>query len=163
MLKTTSMIILVSSVNLALPAMSGQGMGPGMGHHMMKPEGGFMMMMDENQDQAVSREEFENRQNARFKEADENGDGKVSHEEFTEFLEEERERRREMREQHMFNRLDSDGDGVISKEETSAHSQQMFGRMDQNGDGKIDAADRPGNGKWKGRGDGMGMKGQGDN
>lgn len=147
MLKTTSMIILLSSLGLALPAAAGAGQDYG-----AEPYGHGFMMMDENEDQVITHEEFENRQSERFKQADENGDGTVTSGEFSKFLEYERERRRQMREQYMFNRLDSDGDGVISSEETSAHAKQMFERMDSNGDGKIDAADRAMKRDWKHKG-----------
>lgn len=148
-MKTALTVLCATTMIVAGPA-AAQGwddddMPHGKGHHRMG-----LMMMDADDDRAISREEFESHQADRFASADADGNGEVTMEEFSAFIEAEKKRRQEMRRAHMFERLDSNGDGVIDAEETAANNARMFDRMDGNGDGKLDAADRQKNKKGKG-------------
>ncbi len=101
----------------------------------------FMKQADTDGDGKVSEEEIKAVKEAKFKEADTNGDGTLSQAE----LETMKDTRKQAQKDKRFAMLDSNGDGQISKEELS------------------NAEKGKGKGKgWKGKGEGKGWKGKKD-
>lgn len=110
---------------------------------------------DADGDGKVTQEEFAAFRAARFAAADADGDGKLSPEE----MEAAREARRMERVQGMVARLDTDGDGLLSAEELAAGAPErgpeaMFGMLDADEDGALTMeeiqAGRPGFGRQGG-------------
>lgn len=116
------------------------------GHHMMMFE-----ELDADGNKAISRDEFVTHSADKFKKADTDGNGNISAAEFNAFMDEERERRRQMMQERMFKRMDANGDGQISREEMEAHATKMFERMDRNSDGQLTEDDHGRKGKKKDR------------
>jgi Ca2+-binding EF-hand superfamily protein len=93
-----------------------------------------MMRYDTNKDGTVDRTEWNTGQQARFKELDKNGDGKIS---LQEFSPDGTNDRREA----AFKRLDTDKDGSVSQAEFMAQADRNFARCDTDKDGKITTAE----------------------
>jgi Ca2+-binding EF-hand superfamily protein len=93
-----------------------------------------MMRYDTNKDGTVDRTEWNTGQQARFKELDKNGDGKIS---LQEFSPDGANDRREA----AFKRLDTDKDGWVSQAEFMAQADRNFARCDTDKDGKITTAE----------------------
>ena len=105
-----------------------------------------VMRFDANHDGAVDRAEWNAGQEARFKQLDTNGDGKLSQEELFARSSVARANatpadRQAQRQAAYFRRLDRDNDGFVSKEEFMAQASQNFARCDLNKDDRIDAAE----------------------
>lgn len=102
--------------------------------------------MDANNDGAVSRQEVDAFERAKFAEADTNNDGLLSTTEMAAAAEKRREemRRRmeERRQQKMLERLDTNGDGQVSEAEFLDRPNPRFDLADSNDDGVIDAEER---------------------
>lgn len=120
------------------PAKPAPGMMQGPG--MMRGPGGMMHP-------PLSKEEFDAKVAAAYKDADAKKDGKVTLEEFKAHVQREQVRRREARQAAMFKRLDANGDGTVSAEEFKTHADRMYQRMQDRRDGK---------GNWR-QGGHMGM------
>lgn len=90
------------------------GKGPrGEGKH----HGKMLQEADSNGDGAVSKQEFLDAHARKFDEMDANGDGSLT--------EEDMKARREAKKDEWFNKMDTDGSGAISKEEFEAHREAM--------------------------------------
>ncbi|MBN9490781.1 MAG: EF-hand domain-containing protein [Alphaproteobacteria bacterium] len=105
-----------------------------------------VMRFDANHDGAVDRDEWNAGQEARFKQLDTNGDGKLSQEELFAGSPAVRGNatpadRQAQRRAAYFRRLDRDNDGFVSKAEFMAQANQNFARCDLNKDERIDAAE----------------------
>lgn len=110
------------------------------------PRGGMMMILkqaDTDGDNALTQEEIDAFVTARVENADADGSGDVSLEEFQTiwlFV-----TQRPM--VRSFQSLDTDGDAVITQEEIDSRFGKMIATFDRNEDGKLDRADRPRRGK----------------
>ena len=105
-----------------------------------------LMRYDTNKDGAVDRAEWKAGQEARFKQLDTNGDGKLTQDELfartpaignsvqpTD--------RQAQRQSTYFQLLDADKDGVVTLAEFMAQADRNFARCDINKDGRIDTAE----------------------
>jgi len=99
------------------------------GRHMDRMRGHWQKF-DSNEDGRIEKSELDARLAARFKEADLNGDGKISFEE----SEAAREKRRVERRKERFDRMDRDGDGVLSEVEVNRLAERMWIRADLDDD-----------------------------
>lgn len=112
----------------------------GMGGH---DDGGPMFHdYDANGDGVVTKEEFEARSAANFKDADVHHKGAITFDEFQDFARKQMEKRRQEMMKHHFDEMDTNHDGKVSAEEFKAASDKMFNWMDTNHDNKLDAKDR---------------------
>jgi len=100
-----------------------------------------VMRFDTNKDGFVDRTEWRAGQEARFKQLDANGDGKLSPDELvrrpagaTGVLPTDAQNTRQSR---FFQRLDTDKDGFVSLAEYMAEGDRRFARCDTNKDGRI--------------------------
>lgn len=93
-----------------------------------------MMRYDANKDGIVDLAEWNAGQEARFKELDKNGDGKLSPTELS-------PRSDNNRSEALFRRLDTDKDGSVSKAEFMGQADRNFARCDSDKDGKITTAE----------------------
>jgi Ca2+-binding EF-hand superfamily protein len=104
------------------------------------------MRYDANGDGVVDRSEWNAGQEARFKQLDTDGDGKLSQDELFartpasggNVVPSDRQVQRQT---SYFRRLDSDKDGFVSREEFLAQSGRNFARCDLNKDDRIDTAE----------------------
>jgi len=101
--------------------------------------GGPLRDADVNGDGVVSQEEFGARRNSHFSEADMDGAAGLSLAEFTALQEKRAAERRARRSARQFNRLDANNDGVIDEAEFAARADKMFSRLDANEDGSLSA------------------------
>lgn len=136
--KTALVLTLTASVALtaAIPA-AAQGFGG--------PRGGEMIFeeFDLNNDGQITLEEMTNHREARFTQADTDGDGSLSRDEMIAAG----QTRVEAGVDRMIERIDSDGDGAVSLAEMEAAGHErresrqarMFDRIDADGDGAISA------------------------
>ena len=110
------------------------------------PRGPAIETLDLNEDGSVSKDEIAEHRANKFASADANGDNLLSADEFAEFAEAERERKRAERQTKRFEKLDADGDGVVTAEEHASvddgRMDRMFDRLDADGDGLITEAER---------------------
>lgn len=116
---------------LGAPAMAGK--GGMMDHHKARLEA-----VDTDGNGKISKAEADAARDRKFKEADLNGDGSVSFEEFQAMA----EKRRQMRLKRRFERSDKDGNGTLSSDELGSRHASHFERMDKDGDGEISAEER---------------------
>jgi hypothetical protein len=104
------------------------------------------MRYDTNKDGAVDRAEWKAAQEARFKQLDANGDGKLTQDELfartpaigNSVLPTDRQTQRQST---YFQLLDADKDGVVTLAEFMAQADRNFARCDINKDGRIDTAE----------------------
>lgn len=128
-------------------------------HHRGGRGGGMKMLetFDTDGDGAVTQAEIDAYRANQIAEADANGDGVLSLEEYEAvWAKATRERMVDQFQAH-----DADGDGSVTAEEFNARFDGLVERMDQNGDGLLDSEDRPergARGERGGRG-GEGRKG----
>ena len=105
-----------------------------------------LMRYDTNKDGAVDRAEWKAGQEARFKQLDTNGDGKLTQDELfartpaigNSVLPTDRQAQRQST---YFQLLDADKDGVVTLAEFMAQADRNFARCDINKDGRIDTAE----------------------
>ena len=105
-----------------------------------------LMRYDTNKDGAVDRAEWKAAQEARFKQLDANGDGKLTQDELfartpaigNSVLPTDRQAQRQST---YFQLLDADKDGVVTLAEFMAQADRNFARCDVNKDGKTDTAE----------------------
>ena len=100
---------------------------------------GMLRMLDTDMDRSVSLEEFLQLNNARFKNADKNGDGALDDAEIDAIV---AARVKAMRER-MLERLDGDKDGKISAAEFNAPQEKWFSELDRNDDNMLNRDDMP--------------------
>jgi hypothetical protein len=101
--------------------------------------GGPLRDADANGDGLVSQEEFSARRNNHFSEAETDGAAGLSLAEFTALHEKREAERRAQRSQRRFERLDANSDGVIDEAEFAARADKMFSRLDADEDGSLSA------------------------
>jgi len=110
--------------------------------------GQFFQKMDQNQDGAISQDEFTAAHDQFFSHRDADSDGVITRGEFMRGRGpthqarngSEDDARRARRQQHRetrFNALDTDGSGSISREEFAAGHSATFARKDADGDGRL--------------------------
>jgi len=105
-----------------------------------------LMRYDTNKDGVVDRAEWKAAQEARFKQLDANGDGKLTQDELfartpaigNSVLPTDRQAQRQST---YFQLLDADKDGVVTLAEFMAQADRNFARCDINKDGRIDTAE----------------------
>lgn len=101
--------------------------------------GKFMHFFDANQDGTVTLDEFNEAASARFKRMDSDGNGKVSQDEFRDYV----KSRRIEHKADKLKRIDTNGDGKVTEDEYIAYSadkaKRKFSRMDKNKDGDLSA------------------------
>lgn len=170
-------LLLVTAALAALGTVALAQQGPGtpqapgmMGPGMMGPSM-MIQQMDTNGDGVVSADEMAARHQTMFRWADEDGNGTVSREEFTNRMgygpgaqtgNTYRDQRREERRTQNFNAFDRDGDGLITEDEWAGVSPRgpMMGGLDRDGDGALSAEELEqvpqGRGTMMGPGSGMG-------
>ena len=94
--------------------------------------------LDANHDGSVSTSEHERYADQMFKNADTNGDGKLSKQECRTAMQS--MHHGNMSQGHFndwWNKVDTNGDGSISMSEHRAYMDQMFRKADSNGDGRL--------------------------
>lgn len=122
-------ILLSSTIAISLAAF---------GASLAQAEGGPRLpdfaQVDANNDGALTMEEFQNQAQAKFDDADTNGDGQLDVAELTAAAARERGQRIE----RLIARKDTNGDGMLSLEEMQPRNAgQFFGRADADGNGEI--------------------------
>jgi Ca2+-binding EF-hand superfamily protein len=105
-----------------------------------------LMRYDTNKDGVVDRAEWKAGQEARFKQLDINGDGKLTQEELFARTPADGDSvvpsdRQAQRQTSFFQLLDADKDGFVSLAEFMVHADRNFTRCDLNNDGRIDTAE----------------------
>ncbi len=100
-------------------------------------DGGPMREADTNGDGVISHEEFQAKRAENFAKFDTDGIPGLSQEEFMAMREDREQQRREMHAKFMFNMLDANDDGVVDDAEHAEKADMMFGKIDADGDGSI--------------------------
>ena len=100
-----------------------------------------LMRYDANNDGLVDRAEWTAGQEARFKELDTDGDGKLTQDEMFVGAGAPPSDVRIRRQAAYFRLLDTDKDGFVSKAEFMAQAERNFARCDLNKDGRINTAE----------------------
>jgi Ca2+-binding EF-hand superfamily protein len=105
-----------------------------------------LMRYDTNKDGVVDRAEWKAGQEARFKQLDANGDGKLTQEELFARTPADGDSvvpsdRQAQRQTSYFQLLDADKDGFVSLAEFMVQADRNFARCDLNNDGRIDTAE----------------------
>ena len=95
---------------------------------------------DSNGDGIVTREEFKASRSARFKQMDRNGDGAISRDDFGRLLKFRPEAGQRL--DNMLAEADANHDGRLTSAELDQAPMPLFDRADTNGDGQIDAQER---------------------
>lgn len=95
---------------------------------------------DGNGDGIVTREEFKASRSARFTQMDRNGDGAISRDDFGRLLRFRPEAGQRLDE--MLAEADVNHDGRLTRAELDQAPMPLFDRADANGDGRIDARER---------------------
>ena len=142
----TRIIIAAAALALVVPASAHAQGAAKSAAQSGKPNETFLQQADKNGDGRVSRDEFLARRDAAFAGADANRDGRVTGEEFNAMI----AKRQSERWAVMFRRLDLNGDGVLSIEEMAAPGQVRFNGMDANRDGFIDEDEMSRHGRYHG-------------
>lgn len=106
---------------------------------MPMPHGFDIAAMDTNKDGKVTKAEEEAFRAARFKEADTNGDGKLSADEMVAMQIKQMQARLAEHAAKMIKRADTDADGMLSAAEMAARPgpEMMFDKIDANHDGAV--------------------------
>jgi Ca2+-binding EF-hand superfamily protein len=99
-----------------------------------------MMRFDTNNDGWVDRREWDTGQQARFRQLDTDGDGKLSKTELFPRSARADDRQLERQDRH-FRRMDRDRDGFISPTEFMAQAERNFMRCDADKDGRTNTAE----------------------
>jgi hypothetical protein len=123
----------------------GYGMGPGYGMGMMgQPGRGRSMMMDANDDGAVSAEEAASAADEVFTAMDADDDGKLDMEEYMAVrmgpqlgYNSDRQAAMQKAKEERFAAMDADADGSVTKEEFLNAAQAHHAAADTDGDGKV--------------------------
>ena len=100
-----------------------------------------LMRYDTNKDGAVDRGEWKVAQEARFKQLDTNGDGKLTKDELFVGNGTPPSDRQIRSQATYFGLLDADKDGIVSKAEFMAQAERNFARCDLDKDGRISTAE----------------------
>lgn len=95
---------------------------------------------DTNGDGLVTREEFKASRSARFKQMDRNGDGAISRDDFGRILKFRPDAAQRL--DQMLAEADANHDGRLTRAELDQAPVPMFERADANGDDRIDAQER---------------------
>ncbi|MBT2185395.1 EF-hand domain-containing protein [Sphingobium sp. H33] len=95
---------------------------------------------DSNGDGVVTREEFKTSRSARFKQMDRNGDGAVSRDDFGRILKFRPEAGQRL--DDMLAEADANHDGSLTRAELDHAPMPLFDRADTNGDSRVDAQER---------------------
>ncbi|WP_336056712.1 EF-hand domain-containing protein [Nitratireductor sp. CH_MIT9313-5] len=98
-------------------------------------QGRMFEQLDADKDGKISAAELSAPHIDRLKAADANGDGELSKEELTDFVQ---KRAAERRAERMAKRLDINGDGTVTIEEIEGHQAKRFALADRNDDGVLD-------------------------
>jgi hypothetical protein len=138
-------------VILAGPALAAPGDPPAPNDRPARPSSSNavprgLMRYDTNKDGVVDRDEWKAGQEARFKQLDTNGDGKLTQEELfartpadgNSVVPSDRQAQRQT---SYFQLLDADKDGFVSLAEFMIQADRNFARCDLNKDGRIDTAE----------------------
>ena len=111
-----------------------------------RPGDRMVEKFDLNGDSAISLAEIESHKSQMFSDADIDGSGGITFDEFNAFAEAEKARREAERRQRRFERLDANGDGTISADEHAnvkpGRLERMFDLVDENNDGIITLEER---------------------
>lgn len=105
---------------------------------MMDRHKAHLEEVDTDKNGKISKAEADAARDRHFTEADANGDGSVSFEEFQVMT----EKRRQMKLKHRFERSDKNNDGVLTGDELGGRFADHFERLDKNGDGEISEEER---------------------
>jgi Ca2+-binding EF-hand superfamily protein len=130
--------ISIQKTSYALVAIFSLGLG-GLAIAAPHHEGGGdrMKEADTNGDGQISPQEFQAKRDENFAMFDVDGTPGLSEAEFMAMSEHRAEQHRERRAKYMFNKLDANGDGVVDTAELAAKSDKMFGKLDSNDDGAL--------------------------
>jgi hypothetical protein len=133
-MKKTPIARLAAAALLTATAVIASPDGPS--RHQKRGEHHFIQM-DSNADGAVSKQEYLARRAAKFKEADANGDGKLTQGELEAAIIKRITERVKDRMKDRFARLETDKDGAISEDEMTARAEHRFEKKDHDHDHQI--------------------------
>jgi EF-hand domain pair/EF hand len=136
-----------AAILMTLPALAAPDTQPGAAPSKPARASTGVMRYDINGDGFVDRAEWNAGQEARFKQLDTNGDGKLTQDELfarapaAGVANAGPGDRQAQRQTAYFQRLDSDKDGFVSKAEFMAQASRNFARCDLDKDGRINTAE----------------------